>query len=116
MVEKVKILDSKKPVTFSGTFFRRLKEASGIYNSFLFNFWKNCIIQDKLFPDKLKFTDVTPIFLKNELLLLKLFRRYSRGLFKISYWPFFPPLFCGYGNSFSSQTALQCPLEKWKAA
>ena len=34
MVEKVKILDSKKPVTFSGTSFRRLKEASGIDNSF----------------------------------------------------------------------------------
>ena len=88
--------------------------------------WNNEIITQKSSPNDLKLADVTPVFKKDDALLLKYYRPvsvlpivykiYERAMQKqtLEYIDkHLSPHLCGYRKEYSTQTALISMLDKW---
>ena len=88
--------------------------------------WNNETITQKSSPNDLKLADVTPVFKKDDALLLKYYRPvsvlpivykiYERAMQKqtLEYIDkHLSPHLCGYRKEYSTQTALISMLDKW---
>ena len=118
-------LNNKKNGTFGNIPTKLLKEVSDICAPALNDIWNNEIITQKCFPNNLKRGDVTPVFKKEDALLLKNYRPVSvppvaSKIFErimqkqmLEYIDkHLSPHLCGYTKGYSTQTALISMLEK----
>ena len=91
------------------------------------NIWNTEIFQNKLFPTKLKFADISPIFKQFENILVKNYRPVSLLPFASKIFErimqkqvnayidrYLSPYLCGYRKGYSSQYALLAMIEQWK--
>ena len=125
--KEIVFLDSSKKGSFAIIPANVLKEMADICSIHLKNIWNEEIIHKKTFPSNLKFADVTPIFKKDNALMVKNYRPVSvlpcvskvfeRILQKqlMAYMEkFLSPSLNGYRKSYNTQTALLKLVEIWK--
>ena len=100
---------------------------SDICSPFLAAIWKQELILNKQFPQKLKLVYITPVYKKEDSTKVKNYRPVS-GLPTVSKIferlmqkqiseyinQFLSPFLCGHGKGFNTQTALVWLIEKWK--
>ena len=68
---ELKNLNSQKAGAFMSIPAKHLKQTIDIICESLMNIWNTEIVQNKLFPTKLKFADISPIFNQFESILVK---------------------------------------------
>jgi len=128
VIKEISNLDNKKNGTFKNIPTRRLKDASDICGPILCNIWKEQVLLNKIFPNKLKLADVTPVFKKKDKnsvenyrpvsvlpTVSKIFERIMQKQINDYVINFLSPYLCGYRKGFSTQYALLSLLEKWKS-
>ena len=71
------MLDPNKSVNLDTIPLKMLRESSDICAQNLLNIWNNEILGNKVFPQELKFANVTPIFKKDDGTLCKNYRPIS---------------------------------------
>ena len=89
--------------------------------------WNHEIIDDKKFPSRLKYADITPIFKKLERIfrenyrpvsilpvVSKIFERIMEKQIKVYVDKYLSPFLCGYRKGYNPQYALTIMIEKWK--
>ena len=121
-------LDSNKNGTFKNVPTRKLKEFSDICSPSLEKIWNDEILNKKHFSHLLKLADVTPVYKKNDKLLVdnyrpvsvlptvsKIFEKIMQKQFNEYIEKYLSPFLCGYRKGFSTQTALVSLIEKWKS-
>ena len=74
---EIKNLDTNKADTFSNIPAKQLIEVGEIIVGPLMVIWNNEVIDNKIFPSKLKYADLTPIFKKLECVLKENYRPIS---------------------------------------
>ena len=119
-------LNAKKASTFKTITPKALKASTASYSEVLTKLFNNTILTSN-FPDKLKVTDVSPIFKKDDPQKPKNYRPVSvlpvvskileRLLYKqmsSHIEEYLSPYLCGYRKGFSTQQAFLPLLERWK--
>ena len=104
-----------------------LKSSSEICIKVLTNIWKFEILENHNFSSKLKLTDITPVYKKNDRTLVenyrpvsvlptvsKIFERIIQKQFSAHVNEFLSPYLCGCRKGFNIQYALLSLIEKWK--
>ena len=126
-VEKeLRELNSNKATIFGNIPTKLLKQSSKCCSDTLQKLF-NDALRDGYFPDKLRRSDVTPVFKKGDTTKAKNYRPVSvlpevskifeRVMHKqISFYidQFLSPYMCGYRKGFSTKNALLSLIEKWK--
>ena len=123
---EIKNLDTNKAGTFSNipakhtrqTMNRSRRDNNRAYNE---------VIDNMVFPSKLKYADLTPIFKKLECVLKendipisilpvvsKIFERIMQRQMKIHIDTYLSPFLCGFWKGYNTQYALIIMIEKWK--
>ena len=74
---EIKNLDINKAGTFSNISAKQLKEVEEIIVGPLMEIWNKEVIDNKKFPSKLKYADITPIFKKLECVIKENYRPVS---------------------------------------
>ena len=126
---EIKNLDSKKAGIFMGIPTKHLKQTINIICEPLMNIWNKEIVQNKLFPTKLKLADINPIFKQFEHILVKnyrpvsilpviskIFERLMQKQINAYVDKYLSPHLCGYRKGYSSQYALLAMIERWKCS
>ena len=121
-------LDSNKVGTFNNIPTRKLKEVSDICCPFLEKIWNDEVINLKHFSHLLKLADVTPVYKKNDKLLVenyrpvsvlptvsKIFEKIIQKQLGEYIEKYLSPFLCGYRKGFSTQTVLVSLKEKWQS-
>ena len=67
----LKNVNSKKASTFKNITSKPLKQTTDICSESLLNIWNDEIVKNNIFPSKLKYADITPIFKKGDASLEK---------------------------------------------
>ncbi len=106
---------------------KQLKLVGDIIVEPLMQIWNNEVIENKKFPNKLKYADITPIFKKLECILVdnyrpvsilpvvsKIFERIMQKQMNIFVENRLSPYLCGYRKGYNAQYALTAMIEKWK--
>ena len=106
---------------------KQLKQAIDIISEPLMHIWNNEIVENKKFPRKLKFADITPTFKKLENILAenyrpisvlpsvsKFFERLMQKQVNNFIERYLSLYLCGYRKGYNSQYALLAMIEKWK--
>ena len=106
---------------------KHLKQTIDIICEPLMNIWNTEIGQNKQFPTKLKFADISPIFKQFENILvknyrpvsllpiaLKIFERIMQKQVNTYIDMYLSPYLCGCRKGYSSQYALLAMIEPWK--
>ena len=127
MEVEVMNLNAKKTGTFMNIPAKLLKQVKGIIVEPLIQIWNIEIINNKKFPSKLKYADITPIFKKLDTILKenyrpvsilpvvsKIFERLMKNQMHIYIDQYLSPYLCGYRKGFNAQYALTAMIEKWK--
>ena len=125
--KEIKKLDSKKAGTFMDIPTMQLKQVCDIVCKPLAKIWNREIIQDKIFPAKLKLADISPIFkslqktcVKNYRpvsilpVVSKIFERIMDAQTDAYIDKTLSPYLCGYRKGYSCQYALLAMIENWK--
>ena len=120
-------LNCRKKGTFGNIPTSCLKEMISVCDKTLTDIWNNEIIAEKIFPDKLKLADVTPVHKKDDATnvrnyrpvsvlpsVSKVFERLLQSQISKYIENFLSPYLCGYRKGYSTQTALMYMIEKWK--
>ena len=89
--------------------------------------WNNEVIDNMIFPSKLKYADLSPISKKLECVLKenykpirilpvvsKTFERIMQRQMKIHIDKYLSPFLCGFRKGYNTQYALIVMIEKWK--
>ena len=106
---------------------RIIKENSDILCAFIYNDFNNNLIDNGIFPDSLKFANITPVFKKDSRtektnyrpvsILPNLSKIYERLIYN-QLSKFFENILtkfqCGFRKGFSAQDCLLVMIEKWK--
>ena len=124
---EIRNLDIKKAGTFSNISAKQLKQVEEIIVGPLTEIWNKEIIENKKFPSKLKYADLTPIFKKLECVLKenyrpvsilpvvsKNFERIMQKQMKVYIEKYLSPFLCGFRKGYNTQYALTSMIEKWK--
>ena len=125
---EIRHLNIKKASTFLNISAKQLKQVEEVIVEPLMQIWNKEIIENKKFPSKLKYADITPIFKKLECiskenyrlvsLLLpvesKVFERIMQNQIKLYVDKYLSPFLCGYRRGYNAQYALTAMIEKWK--
>ena len=127
MEVEVMNLNAKKTGTFMNIPANVLKQVKGIIVEPLMQVWNVEIINNKKFPSKLKYADITPIFKKLDSILKenyrpvsilpvvsKIFERLMKNQMNMYIDQYLSPYLCGYRKGFNAQYALTAMIEKWK--
>ena len=119
----IKNLDTNKAGTFSN---KQLIEVGEIIVGPLMVIWNNEVIDNMIFPSKLKYADLIPIFKKLECVLKenyrpisilpvsKTFERIMQRQMKIHIDKYLSPFLYGFRKGYNTQYALIVMVEKWK--
>jgi hypothetical protein len=124
---EVKDLKTKKANTFMDIPAKQLKQVIQIIVEPLMQIWNNEIIDNRKFPTKLKYADITPIFKSLESIIVKnyrpisilpvvskIFERIMQKQMKSYVDKYLSPFLCGYRKGYNAQYALTVMIEKWK--
>ena len=124
---EIRNLDIKKAGTFSNISAKQLKQVEKVIIGPLMEIWNKEIINNKKFPSKLKYADLTPIFKKLECVLKenyrpvsilpvvsKIFERIMQKQMKVYIEIYLSPFLCGFRKGYNTQYALTSMIEKWK--
>ena len=125
--QEIKKLNNNKSGTFMNIPAKQLKQTVDIICEPLKNIWNEEVIQNKIFPSKLKLADITPIFKTLETILVenyrpvsilpivsKFFERIMQKQMKDFVEKHLSPYLCGYRKGYNSQYALLAMIEQWK--
>ena len=125
--KEIKDLNSAKMGTLNDIPTKHLKETINIISEPLMNIWNKEIIENKIFPTKLKLADITPIFKKLDNISVenyrpvsvlptvsKIFERIMQKQLTTFIEPHLSTFLCGYRKGFNCQYALLHMLENWK--
>ena len=120
-------LNNKKAGTFMNIPTKQLKQTSDIICEPLMIIWNEEIVQNKMFPSKLKLAEINPIFknLENNVVgnyrpvsvlpvVSKFFERIMQRQINSFVEKHLSPFLCGYRKGYSSQYALLAMIERWK--
>ena len=115
---EIKNLDTNKAGTFSNIPAKQLIEVGEIIAGPLMAIWNNEVIDNMIFPSKLKYADLTPIFKKLECVLKenykpisilpvvsKIFERIMQRQMKIHIDKYLSPFLCGFRRGYNTQYA-----------
>ena len=118
-------LKTKKASTFMSIPAKQLKQVAEIIEEPLMQIWNNEIIDNKKFPNKLKYADIAPIFKSLESIIVKnyrpvsilpvvskIFERIMQKQMKSYVDKFLSPYLCGYRKGYNAQYALTAMIEK----
>ena len=124
---EIRNLNIKKASTFLNISAKQLKQVEEIIVEPLMQIWNKEIIENKKFPSKLKYADITPIFKKLECIskenyrpvsilpvVSKVFERIMQNQIKLYVDKYLSPFLCGYRRGYNAQYALTAMIEKWK--
>ena len=127
VITEIRNLDINKAGTFSNISARQLKQVEEIIVGPLVDIWNKEIKENRKFPSKLKYADLTPIFKKLECVLKenyrpvsilpvvsKIFERIMQKQMKAYIEKYLSPYLCGYRKGYNTQYALISMIEKWK--
>ena len=127
MKTQIENLDINKAGTFSNISAKQLKEVEEIIVGPLMEIWSKEIIENKKFPSKLKYADITPIFQKLECVtkenyrpvsilpvVSKVFERIMQNQMRVYVEKYLSPFLCGFRKGYNTQYALTAMIEKWK--
>ena len=124
---EIRHLNIKKASTFLNISAKQLKQVEEVIVEPLMQIWNKEIIENKKFPSKLKYADITPIFKKLECIskenyrpvsilpvVSKVFERIMQNQIKLYVDKYLSPFLCGYRRGYNAQYALTAMIEKWK--
>ena len=124
---ELKTLKTKKASTFLNIPAKHLKQVTDIILQPLMQIWNTEIIDNKIFPTKLKYADITPIFKKLESLFAdnyrpvcilpvvsKIFERIMQKQINNYAEKYLSSYLCGYRKGYNTQYALALMIEKWR--
>ena len=125
--QEIKKLSNKKSGTFMNIPAKQLKQTIDIICEPLKCIWNEEVIQNKIFPSKLKLAEITPIFKALETILVenyrpvsilpivsKIFERIMQKQMGNFIEKHLSPYLCGYRKGYNSQYALLAMIEHWK--
>ena len=123
---EIKNLDTNKAGTFSNIPAKQLIEVGKIIVGPLMVIWNNEVIDSMIFPSKLKYADLSPIFKKLECIVKEnyrpisilpvsnIFERIMQRQMKIHIDKYLSPFLCGFRKGCNTQYVLIVMIEKWK--
>ena len=125
---QIENLDINKAGTFSIISAKQLKEVEEIIVGHLMKIWNKEIIENKKFPFKLKYADITPIFKKLESVtkeiyrpvsilsvVSKVFERIMQNQMRVYVEKYLSPFLCDFRKGYNTQYAVTAMIEKWKS-
>ena len=123
----MKKLSNKQSGTFMNIPAKQLKQTIDIICEPIKCIWNEEVIQNKIFPSKLKLAEITPIFKALETILVenyrpvsilpivsKIFERIMQKQMGNFIEKHLSPYLCGYRKGYNSQYALLAMIEYWK--
>ena len=126
---ELKSLKTKKASTFLSIPVKHIKQVIDIILEPLTEIWNTEIIDNHIYPDKLKNADIIPIFKKLERIYVenyrpvsilpvvsKIFERIMQKQIMGYIEKYLSPFLCGYRKGYNTQYALTLMIEKWKQA
>ena len=119
--KELRELNSNKATTFGNIPTKILKQSSKSCSDTLQKLF-NDALRDGYFPDKLKRSDITPVFKKMIQQKQRIIDQESQNIFEelmhkqMSFYTdqFLSPYMCGYRKGFGTQLALLSLIEKWE--
>ena len=106
---------------------KHIKQVVDIIAEPLMQIWNKEIVDNKKFPTKLKYADLTPIFKSLECIIVKnyrpvsilpvvskIFERIMQKQMNVYVEKHLSPYLCGYKKGYNAQYALTAMIEKWK--
>jgi len=128
MEKEIANLDSKKSGVIGGIPSKYLKLSTGVSSNFLTEVWRNEVLAQNIFPEKLKLADVNPIHKKGDSTCVnnfrpvsvlpsvsKVFERFMQKQINAHINCFLSKYLCGYRKGFNTQTALLSLIEQWRS-
>ena len=120
-------LKTKKASTFMNIPVKQLKQVIDVIVEPLMQIWNNEIVDNKTFPTKLEYADITPIFKGLECIVVKnyrpvsilpvvskIFERIMQTQIKLYVDKYLSPYLCGYRKGYNAQYALTAMIENGK--